>query len=77
MAGLAHLYEPADATEENRLVKAVKAYTDGTEIDRNKPTRRLSTTCMVAEMASQSSAIQKLIGAINPDTEVLSSASKM
>ena len=60
MAGIKYTYtKSADATEENpyKIVKAYKA--DGTEIDRKRPTRRLSTTsCMVAEMASQSSVIQ-------------------
>ena len=58
MAGIKYTYtKPADATEENpyKVVKATRQME--LKLIATRPTRRLSTTsCMVAEMDSQSSA---------------------
>jgi len=72
MAGIKYTYtKPADATEENpyKVVKAYKA--DGTEIDRNKTYKAIINDFLYGGGDGFSVFRDtKLIGAINPDTEV-------
>ena len=72
MAGIKYTYtKPADATEENpyKVVKVYKA--DGTEIDRNKTYKAIINDFLYGGGDGFSVFRDtKLIGAINPDTEV-------
>lgn len=72
MAGIKYTYtKPADATEENpyKIVKAYKA--DGTEIDRKKTYKAIINDFLYGGGDGFSVFRDtKLIGAINPDTEV-------
>lgn len=72
MAGIKYIYtKPADATEENpyKVVKAYKA--DGTEIDRKKTYKAIINDFLYGGGDGFSVFRDtKLIGAINPDTEV-------
>ena len=72
MAGIKYTYtKPADAMEENpyKVVKAYKA--DGTEIDRNKTYKAIINDFLYGGGDGFSVFRDtKLIGAINPDTEV-------
>ena len=72
MAGIKYTYtKPADATEENpyKVVKAYKA--DGTEIDRTKTYKAIINDFLYGGGDGFSVFRDtKLIGAINPDTEV-------